>query len=123
MKLLFDFFPVILFFIAYKVFPSLPAEAAEQINQATGLGLDPATQSHAILFATLIAIAASFLQVSLYRIRHGRFERMHLISLGMFDFDSLLTSRYALEDWETAFQNLRDKKDVKALLCPNGFDW
>jgi len=83
MKLLFDFFPVILFFIAYKAFPSLPVETAEQLNQLTGLGLDPATQSHAIFFATLIAIAASFLQVSLYRIRHGRFERMHLISLGI----------------------------------------
>lgn len=48
---------------------------------------------------------------------------VHLISLGLFDFDSLLTNKYGLEDWETAFQNLRDKKDVKALLCPNGFDW
>jgi intracellular septation protein len=83
MKLLFDFFPVILFFIAYKGFSAVPAELIDGLNQITGLGLDPATPSHAIFFATLVAILSSFLQVSLYRIRHGRFERMHLISLGI----------------------------------------
>jgi len=83
MKFLYDFFPVILFFVAYKIFPGLSPETIAPVNQLTALGLDPAASSHAILFATLIAIIASFIQVSLYRMRHGRFERMHLVSLGI----------------------------------------
>ncbi|MDX1336175.1 MAG: septation protein A, partial [Gammaproteobacteria bacterium] len=83
MKFLYDFFPVILFFVAYKIFPGLSPETIAPVNQLTSLGLDPAASSHAILFATLVAIIASFIQVSLYRVRHGRFERMHLVSLGI----------------------------------------
>jgi intracellular septation protein len=83
MKFLYDFFPVILFFIAYKIFPGLSPETMAPVNQLTSLSLDPATSGHAILFATLVAIIATFIQVSLYRIRHGRFERMHLVSLGI----------------------------------------
>jgi len=83
MKFLYDFFPVILFFVAYKIFPGLSPETIAPVNQLTALGLDPAASSHAILFATLVAIIASFIQVSLYRMRHGRFERMHLVSLGI----------------------------------------
>jgi L-iditol 2-dehydrogenase len=46
-----------------------------------------------------------------------------LISRGVFDLDSLLTARYKLEEWETAFRNLRSKKDVKAFIHPNGTAW
>ena len=55
MKFLFDFFPVLLFFIAYKV--------------------------DGIYTATAVAIAASFLQVSLYWLKHRRFDNKHLITL------------------------------------------
>jgi intracellular septation protein len=57
MKLLADFFPVILFFVAYKLF--------------------------GIYVATMVAIAASALQVAWVRIKHKRTERMHLITLGL----------------------------------------
>ncbi len=57
MKLLFDLFPVILFFVAYK---------------AAG-----------IYVATAVAIAASFIQVGLYWLKRRRFETMHLVSLGL----------------------------------------
>lgn len=46
-----------------------------------------------------------------------------LVSRGVFDLDSLITSRYDLDDWEKAFENLRNKSDVKALIYPNGRDW
>lgn len=46
-----------------------------------------------------------------------------LISRGVLDLDSLLTNRYSLEEWETAFANLRSKQDVKAFIHPNGIDW
>ena len=57
MKLLFDFFPVILFFVAYKLY--------------------------GIYAATLVAIVAAALQVAWVRIRHGRTEHMHLVTLGL----------------------------------------
>lgn len=46
-----------------------------------------------------------------------------LIERKVFDLDSLITNRYALEEWETAFSNLRNKSDVKAFIHPNGTDW
>lgn len=46
-----------------------------------------------------------------------------LIERGVLDLDSLITNHYALEEWETAFANLRKKEDVKAFIHPNGRDW
>ena len=57
MKLLYDFFPIILFFIAYKL--------------------------EGIYVATAVAIVASFVQVSLFWYKHRRFEKMHLVSLAL----------------------------------------
>lgn len=55
MKLLFDFFPVIVFFAAFKLSD--------------------------IYVATAASIAAAFLQVGIHYVRTRRFERMHLITL------------------------------------------
>lgn len=57
MKLLFDLFPILLFFIGYKFF--------------------------GLYTATSIAMAASLIQVLFYRLKHQRYEKMHLISLGL----------------------------------------
>ena len=46
-----------------------------------------------------------------------------IISMGKLDLNSLLTNRYKLEEWETAFVNLRSGDDVKAFVHPNGTDW
>ena len=55
MKLLFDFFPLVLFFGAFKLYD--------------------------IYVATLVAMAASLAQVVFIRIRHHRFETTHLVTL------------------------------------------
>lgn len=57
MKLLFDFFPIVLFFIFYKL--------------------------QGIYVATAIAMVASLVQVIFYRLKTQRYEKMHLISLGI----------------------------------------
>lgn len=57
MKLLYDFFPIVLFFVAYKAYD--------------------------IYVATAVAIAAAFLQNGLFWWKHRRFERMHVVSLGL----------------------------------------
>ncbi|MFM8332528.1 MAG: septation protein A [Candidatus Methylumidiphilus sp.] len=55
MKLLFDFFPILLFFIAYKIFD--------------------------IYVATAVAIAASFAQVGYSWFKTRKIETMHLVTL------------------------------------------
>jgi intracellular septation protein len=57
MKFLFDFFPVLLFFVAYKVWD--------------------------IYVATAVAIGASFVQVALYWLKHRRTEKVHLVTLAL----------------------------------------
>ncbi|MBI3546831.1 MAG: septation protein A [Gammaproteobacteria bacterium] len=57
MKFLYDLFPLLLFFAAFKLYD--------------------------IYVATAVAIVASFLQVGLYWLRHRRFETMHLITLAI----------------------------------------
>lgn len=57
MKFLFDLFPLLLFFAAFRLFD--------------------------IYVATAVAIAASFAQVGIYWWRHRKFEAMHLITLGV----------------------------------------
>ncbi len=57
MKFLADLFPVILFFIAYEMYD--------------------------IYVATGVAIAAAFVQTGFHWLRHRRFEKMHLITLGL----------------------------------------
>ncbi|NOR51757.1 MAG: septation protein A [Gammaproteobacteria bacterium] len=57
MKLLFDFLPILLFFVAYK--------------------------TYGIFIATAVAIAASFTQVLLFWLKNRRFETMHLVTLAL----------------------------------------
>lgn len=64
MKFLFDFFPILLFFITFKL---------------TGGG-DPET---AIIYATEVMIIATFVQVSISWFRYRKIEKMHLITLGL----------------------------------------
>ncbi len=55
MKMLFDFFPVVLFFISYKLWD--------------------------IYMATAVLIGASLLQTGLWWLKYRRFEKMHLVTL------------------------------------------
>lgn len=57
MKLLFDFFPIVLFFIVYKLSD--------------------------IYTATAVAMVASISQVTLYRLKYQHYDRMHLFSLAI----------------------------------------
>lgn len=55
MKFLFDYFPIIAFFISYKIWN--------------------------IYIATGITMAASLLQVAIYWLKHRRFEKFHIITM------------------------------------------
>ncbi|WDR01325.1 alcohol dehydrogenase catalytic domain-containing protein [Devosia algicola] len=48
---------------------------------------------------------------------------VELVQSGSFDFSSVLTGRYALADWRTAFDSFQSCQDCKVFLYPNGADW
>jgi intracellular septation protein len=84
MKLLFDLFPVILFFIAYKLGNQNPELAAALATQWLGglvSGGQVSAQEAATLWATLIAIVATVAQVAYLLLRGKRIEPMLWISL------------------------------------------
>jgi intracellular septation protein len=77
MKLLFDFFPIILFFVSYYQAHFLIE------NSFVGQLIDPAKPEfiNATIIATAIAIIASFVQVAIHWFKKHKFERMHIFSL------------------------------------------
>lgn len=70
MKLLFDFFPIVLFFITFKFFD------------------DP---HEGVLWATGVIIVATLVQVGVTWLRNRRVEKMHLITLALVVFFGGLT--------------------------------
>lgn len=70
MKFLADFFPIILFFVVY--YWGIP-----------GAELTPLGAAKGIYAATMVAIIAAAVQVAWQYFRHGKAERMHLITLGI----------------------------------------
>ena len=82
-KLLFDMFPIIVFFIAYKIGDSnVEATRAFMASfgfpQPTGVGEKPG-----IYLATLVAIVASFVQIAWVKLRGHPVETMMWVSLGI----------------------------------------
>ena len=84
MKQLSDFLPILLFFIVYKFYLDLPDELILGINDWLPLmQLTPGESSDAIYLATLTAIIATLIQVSLALIIAKKVEKMPLITLGL----------------------------------------
>ncbi len=82
MKFLFDLLPLILFFAAYKMYD--------------------------IYVATGVAIAASFVQIAVFWLKHRRFETMHVITLaalGIFGGMTLLLRDPLFIKWKTTIVN------------------
>lgn len=86
MKLLFDLFPVILFFVSFKVAGMYPAQSAAFAGATLGAvvadGQIPADQAP-ILIATAVAILASFAQVGWLVARGRKVEPMLWISVAV----------------------------------------
>ncbi len=84
MKQLFDFFPILLFFILYKFYLDLPDELILGVNAWIPLmDLTPGEASDAIYLATLAAILVTGVQVSLAAIIVKKVEKMPLITLAL----------------------------------------
>jgi intracellular septation protein len=80
MKILFDLFPVILFFGVFKLAGSHP-EGAQAIASALGYVADP--QHLPVLLATATAIVATLAQIIWVKFRHGKVDTMLWISFAI----------------------------------------
>ena len=84
MKQLFDFFPILLFFILYKFYLDLPDELILAVNAWVPLmELTPGKPSDAIYLATLAAILVTLVQVVAAAIIVKKVEKMPLITLAL----------------------------------------
>jgi intracellular septation protein len=81
MKLLFDLFPVILFFATFKYSEKNPEAAAGWMNALLGGAVD--LKQAPILLATVVVIAATVAQIAWVHFRHGRVDKMLWVSLGL----------------------------------------
>jgi intracellular septation protein len=99
MKFLFDFFPVLLFFLVYKFFGDMPPAIIDLANQIPYIKLDANNSKDAIYLATLVLIFATFIQNLLHYTVHGRFEKMHLVSLGILVVFGSLTLAFKNPDF------------------------
>lgn len=82
-KLLFDLFPIIVFFIAYKLGDS-NAEATRAFMASVGLPQPVGgIEKPGIYFATLVAIVASLVQIVWVKLRGHKVETMMWVSLGI----------------------------------------
>ena len=80
MKLLFDLFPVILFFGAFKYAEKNPETAAAWVASLLGSAVVDVKQAP-ILLATVVVIAATIAQIAWVHFRHGKVDRMLWVSL------------------------------------------
>ena len=83
MKFFFDFFPIVLFFIAYKFFEGLPPQVIDAANALPFVSIDPKEPKDAIYLATLVIIISTIIQNIGHWLTFKKLEKMHLISLGI----------------------------------------
>jgi intracellular septation protein len=86
MKLLFDMFPVVLFFLAYSGGKQAPESATALVSWllgAVGAGTEVSIQQGPILLATAVAILATIAQVGWLLARGRKVDRMLWVSLAI----------------------------------------
>ncbi len=81
MKILFDLFPIILFFAAYQIGEKNP-ESATAWLAALGVVLDSGAKP-GVFLATVVAIVATFVQIAWVWVKHRKVDTMLWVSLGL----------------------------------------
>ena len=130
MKLLFDLFPVILFFATFKYYGGNPEGAAALVGSLLGSAVLDVKQAP-LLLATIVVIVATVAQIAWVHFRHGKVDKMLWISLGLvvvfggltlaFQNESFIKWKPTILYWvfagSMAFSALLLKKNpIKAML-------
>ena len=84
MKLLIDYFSVVLFYLAYQFYTRIPEDFVFSINAWIPLGLVAGEKSSAIYFAIFVGIVAAGLQTLIHWILEGKPTKLHLIAFFAF---------------------------------------
>lgn len=84
MTFFFELLPVLLFFVAYKLYTMVPAPFIDSINQALPFDLNPNLEADSIYFATLAAILVSGIMMLNHAIRHHEFQKNQTITFVLF---------------------------------------
>jgi len=82
-KFLFDFFSVVLFFLAFWFYDEVKTALIDGGVDPAVLTLHENNTTEAVLVATVVAIVATFLQVAILWFRQRRVENMSLITLAL----------------------------------------
>lgn len=102
MKLLFDLFPVLLFFAAFKYSDKNPEQAASWVASLLGSATVDIKQAP-ILLATVVVIAATVAQIAWVWFRHGKVDKMLWVSLvlvGVFGSMTLIFQDETFIKWK-----------------------
>lgn len=86
MKLLFDFLPIVLFFVVFKIAEGRPDEAAAFATEHFGALVAGGTVTASVapvLLATLVVIVATFGQIGWLLARRKKIDTMLWVSLGL----------------------------------------
>jgi intracellular septation protein len=86
MKLLFDIFPIVLFFVVFKVAEGDPDAASAFASQHLGLlvaGGEVSAKLAPVLLATVVVILATFAQIGWLMARRKKIDTMLWVSLGL----------------------------------------
>ncbi len=84
MKILFDYFSIILFYIAYQFYALIPASVVHNINTWLPISFTPGDKSNAIYFAVLIGIIAAGLQTLIQWLAHGKSSKLQIFTFLIF---------------------------------------
>ncbi len=109
MKFLKEFLPIIIFFLAYKFYAELPISLIDQINTLGLPALIPAEPTHAIYFATLIAIIASGISLVLHYWQERKMNKNQIVTFVLFVVfggSTLLLRDPAFIQWKPSVINL-----------------
>ncbi|MEM7304685.1 MAG: septation protein IspZ, partial [Pseudomonadota bacterium] len=84
MHFLIEFFPIIIFFVAYKFYVAIPDHIIQHINAIIPVSLDPGSATDSIYFATLVAILVSGISVVIHYFRTRQFQKNQLLTFVLF---------------------------------------
>ena len=84
MHILIEFFPIIIFFIAYKFYAQIPVHFIESINTLMPVNLTPGSVTDSIYFATLIAIIISGFSVIIHYLKNRVVNKNQALTFVLF---------------------------------------